>query len=95
MKTTSILIISAVALAGCASEIGHHAGGLAATHDAFGSAVRNNIAVQTVNPEPAAADVTAGGARTAAAVAAYQADDVEKPRAPGTMSIQASGGSEE
>ncbi len=95
MKITSILILPAFALAGCASEIGHHAGGLAATHEAFGDAVRHNIAVQTVNPDGSSEDVSAGAARTAAAVAAYRADEVEKPQAPGTMSIQTGGGSGE
>jgi hypothetical protein len=44
-----------------------------------------------VNPTPSTEPDQASGARAAKAVDAYQSDKVEKPRAPGTLSIQSSG----
>lgn len=57
----------------------------------FGQSVRQNIAAQTVTPVPSTEPVEASGERVAKAVDAYQADKVEKPRPPGTLSIQSSG----
>jgi hypothetical protein len=90
IKATSALL-AALALGACASQVGHHIGGLSEVHARFGESVRNNIAMQTVNPEGSSADVAASAARTAKAVGAYTADNVEKPTAPGTMEIQSGG----
>lgn len=87
IKTTSALI-ALLALGACASELGLTEGGAR-----LGDAVRQNIAAQTVNPQGSSADVVASGARTSKAVQAYNADTVEKPATPGTMSIQSGGGS--
>ena len=88
IRTTSALL-AALALGACASQIGYHSGDLAEANTRLGEAVRNNIAVQTVNPSGSSADVTASGQRTAKAVQAYQTDKVEKPSATGTLNIQA------
>lgn len=91
MIKTFALTSAALALGACAStgEIG-----LTDVFDgnaAFGQSVRQNIAAQVVNPTPSTEPVQASGARVAKAVDAYQNDKVEKPRAPGTLSIQSSG----
>jgi hypothetical protein len=90
IRTTSALI-AVLSLGACASQIGYHAGDLAEANARFGETVRNNIAVQTVNPEGSSVDVTASGSRTAKAVQAYAADKVEKPTPPGTMTLEAPG----
>lgn len=96
MKIKAILLAPALVLGGCASEIGQHGGSLAQVHAAFGDAVRHNIAVQTVNPEGSTEPVASSAARSSAAVAAYYADEVEKPRSPGTTDVAQSGdGSDE
>lgn len=86
IKITSVLL-AAMSLGACASEIGLHSGDLAKNNAMFGEAVRNNIAVQTVNPAGSSADVTASGARVAKANQAYTTDKVEKPASPNTMLI--------
>jgi hypothetical protein len=88
MIRTTTLFLAALSLGACASQIGYHAGDLAEANARFGETVRNNIAVQTVNPEGSSADVTASDARVARAVQAYSADKVEKPAPPGTLTIR-------
>jgi len=85
-------VFAALALGACASQIGYHADELAEANTRFGEAVRNNIAVQTVNPEGSTADVTASGARTAKAVQAYTTDKVEKPAVSSSRILQQSSG---
>jgi hypothetical protein len=88
IKATSALL-AALALGACASQAGYHVGDLAEANARFGESVRNNIAVQTVNPQGSSADVASSAARAAKAVTAYTGDKVDKPAAPGTMNVQA------
>jgi hypothetical protein len=88
IRTTSA-ILAALALGACATEIGDYGD----AGDVFGSAVRQNIAAQTVNPQGSSADVTASAARAAKANKAYTNDTVEKPVVSGTTTMQAGGGS--
>jgi type IV pilus biogenesis protein CpaD/CtpE len=83
---------AALALSACSTtgEIGLDDSQFAAG-DAFGQSVRQNIAAQIVNPTPSTEPAQASGERVAKAVEAYQSDKVEKPRAPGTLSIQTTG----
>lgn len=90
IKVTSALL-AVLALGACASQVGYHIGDLEEANARFGESVRNNIAVQTVNPQGSSAEVAASAARAAKAVNAYTTDKVDKPAAPGTMTIQASG----
>jgi hypothetical protein len=85
-------VFAALALGACASQIGYHADELAEANTRFGESVRNNIAVQTVNPEGSAADITTSGARAAKAIEAYIADKVEKPAVSSTKVQQQSSG---
>jgi type IV pilus biogenesis protein CpaD/CtpE len=91
MIKTLALTFSAIALSACASsgEIGLNDD--FDTNATFGQSVRQNIAAQIVNPTPSTEPVQASGARVAKAVDAYEKDKVEKPRPPGTLSIQSSG----
>src|SRR5262245_36460357 len=88
MIRTASFIAIALCLGGCASQIGYYGGDLGKANEQLGAAVRQNIAVQTVNPQGSSEPVTASGARAAKAVTAYQADKVEKPKAAGTLSIE-------
>ena len=88
MIRTTTLLVAAFSLGACASQTGYHSGDLAEANARFGETVRNNIAVQTVNPEGSSADVAASGARVSRAVQAYSADKVEKPTPPGTLTIR-------
>lgn len=92
MIKTITLTFAALALSACstAGEIGLDDTQFAAG-DAFGKSVRQNIAAQIVNPTPSTEPVQASGERVAKASEAYQSDKVEKPRAPGTLSIQTTG----
>jgi type IV pilus biogenesis protein CpaD/CtpE len=92
MIKTSALLLLALGLGACASQIGYHAGDLQAANEQLGQAVQQNIAAQTVNPQGSSEPVVASGARTAKAVAAYQADKVEKPKSAGTTSVETTGG---
>jgi len=95
MIKTSALLLLALGLGACASQIGYHAGDLQAANEQLGQAVHQNIAAQTVNPSGSSEPVVASGARAAKAVAAYQADTVEKPKSSGTTpagTTAASGG---
>lgn len=94
MIRTIALAFTALALGACAStgEIGLN--DVFDGNATFGQSVRQNIAAQVVNPTPSTEPVQASGARVAKAVDAYQNDKVEKPRAPGTLSIQSSGQSD-
>lgn len=91
MIKTLALTFSAIALSACAStgELGLHDD--AEANAMFGQSVRQNIAAQIVNPTPSTEPVQASGARVAKAVDAYRNDKVEKPRPPGTLSIQGDG----
>jgi hypothetical protein len=91
IKVTSALL-AALALGACASQVGYHVGDLSEANARFGESVRNNMAVQTVNPEGSSADVAASAARAAKAVTAYTTDTVEKPGSPGTMNVQSAAG---
>jgi hypothetical protein len=91
MIRTAALLTLVLGLGACASQIGYF-GGKARANEQLGQAVRQNIAVQTVNPQGSSEPVVASGARTGKAVAAYVADKVEKPKQAGTTSSQSSGG---
>ncbi len=92
MIKTITLSFAALALGACSTtgEIGLDDSQFAAG-DAFGQSVRRNIAAQIVNPTPSTEPVQASGERVSGAVEAYQNDKAEKPRAPGTLSIQSTG----
>lgn len=92
MIKAAALLPLVLVLGACASQTGYHTGNLSAANEQLGQAVQQNIAAQTVNPQGSSEPVVASGARTAKAVAAYNADKVEKPKSAGTMSIQNSGG---
>jgi hypothetical protein len=83
--------LSLIAVTACSSQIGH--GDLLSddTEFVFGAAVNANIEAQTVNPEGATGDVEASGARVGKAIGRYETDTVEKPKAPGTLSINTEG----
>lgn len=73
-------------LASCAHEVGLPDYYSQQTVEKFGSAVRQNIAAQTVNPDgPDGEALTASGARAALAQERYAEDDVETPRSPQTL----------
>lgn len=86
MIRTTAALLAALALGACATEIGAYGD----ASEAFGNAVRQNAAAQTVNPQGSSADVTASAARAAKANQAYVTDKVEKPASVGT-SGQSSG----
>ena len=88
MIRTTTAILTALALGACATETGAYGD----AKDAFGDAVRQNIAAQTVNPQGSSADVTASAARAAMANKAYANDTVEKPAGTGTTTMQSGGG---
>jgi hypothetical protein len=72
---------------------------LGPTDEGFGNAVRHNIAVQTVNPEPSPepGPPTFDGRRAAIAYGRYQADKVKQPSGlkTSTISLIESGGGSE
>lgn len=81
-KLSLATVLIAPALAGCT-----------ANDPTFGGAVRNNYAMQVINPDPQyeGALVEGGdGARSAAAVERYRKDRVKKPES--IRSTQRSGG---
>jgi hypothetical protein len=92
MIRTSALLLLALGLGACASQIGYHAGDLQAANEQLGQAVQQNITAQTVNPQGSSEPIVASGARTAKAVAAYQTDKVEKPKSASTTAVEATSG---
>jgi hypothetical protein len=88
MIKASLFTLSLLGLGACASQIGYD--GDERANQQLGSAVRQNIAAQTVNPTPSNQAVVASGVRVAGAVTAYQADKAEKPASSGTSSMQTS-----
>jgi hypothetical protein len=89
-----LALLASLSLTACANQVGRPDFLSEQTDVAFGAAVNQNIAAQTVNPDGADGDVEASGARVGKAVARYQTDTVEKPKDPGTLSIQTGGGGE-
>jgi type IV pilus biogenesis protein CpaD/CtpE len=94
MIRTALLILPVLALGACASEIGNYGGDMHMANENFGHAVRQNIAVQTVNPTPSTATVVVSGERAATAVDAYRKDTVKDPGSATTMAMKANAGSE-
>ncbi|MGE0408459.1 MAG: hypothetical protein AB7P23_04255 [Amphiplicatus sp.] len=95
MIKTVIASAAALCLSACATgEIGDPDIFSPQSQQAFGKAVNQNIAAQTVNPDGAAGDVEASGARVGAAQERYRQDQVEKPRTIGTRQSGQSGGGE-
>lgn len=89
MIKTVLLLPLVVGLGACASQIGYHAGGLAAANEQLGQAVQQNIAAQTVNPQGSTEPVTGDGSRAALAVNRYKTDKVEKPKPLSTRAAAA------
>ena len=89
-KISLVSLISLLALEGCAVD---QPVGLITPQ--FGESVRNNIAIQTVNPEGPRDNgaLTTDGRRAAIGQGRYVADMVEKPESVGTQSNQQGGGS--
>jgi hypothetical protein len=88
MIKAAILALPLLGLGACASQVGYFGDDRA--NQQLGSAVRQNIAAQTVNPTPSNEPVVASGVRVAGAVVDYQADKTEKPASSGTSAVQAS-----
>ncbi len=94
MKIQASLVVVAISLSGCAHEVGLPDFYAAETEAKFGDAVRQNIAVQTVNPNaPTGEALTASGPRTAIAQQRYEEDDVEKPATTSTLRSATQSGS--
>jgi hypothetical protein len=77
MIKAAIIVLPLLGLGACASQVGYNLDGRG--NEQLGSAVRQNIAAQTVNPTPSSDPLVANGVRVAGAVSDYQADKVEKP----------------
>ena len=83
MRTLLPLFVTALVLAGCSQP------GFGPEAADYGAAVRQNIAVQTVNPEPSALPPDGlDGARAALMLGRYRADKVEPPRDISTSNIK-------
>jgi hypothetical protein len=78
-------LLGAATLGACAHQVGHYDFYTDDANLILGEAVNQNIAAQTVNPDGAAGDVEASGARVGLAQQRYRADNVEKPRPVGTL----------
>jgi hypothetical protein len=88
MIKAALIVLPLLGLGACASQVGYL--GDETANEQLGSAVRQNIAAQTVNPTPSTQPIEASGVRVAGAVVDYQADKVEKPLSSGTSAMQTS-----
>jgi type IV pilus biogenesis protein CpaD/CtpE len=89
MIKTALLLIPVLGLGACATHIGDYGGGMEKANQQLGYAVRQNIAVQTANPQGASGDVTVSAERAAKAVDRYRADAVAAAGTAGTMQTKA------
>lgn len=89
MKLT-LALSSALLLGACANHVGEPDFFQDQTQEAFGRAVNENIAAQTVNPNAPQGALEASGARAAAATVRYETDKVEKPKGIKTQSTEVS-----
>jgi hypothetical protein len=86
MKILIITPLLATLLGACAYESGHRDFDPKDYQAHFGQSVRQNVAVQTVNPDAPSSDVLeASGARAALAQQRYRTDKVEKPESATTL----------
>jgi type IV pilus biogenesis protein CpaD/CtpE len=93
MIRTVLLLAPVLGLGACASHVGNYGGSLEKANQQLGFAVRQNIAVQTVNPDGASGDVVVSAERAARAVDSYRADNVASAGPAGTMQAKAGAGS--
>ena len=88
-------MIPALFLAACQHEAGTRDFGQQEQQERFGSAVRQNIKAQIVNPDAPSTDtLDHSGARASKAQERYQTDRVEKPERARTLESTESGGGE-
>jgi type IV pilus biogenesis protein CpaD/CtpE len=93
MIRTALLLVPVLGLGACASHIGNYGGSLEKANNQLGFAVRQNIAVQTANPEGSTGDVVVSAERSAHAIEAYRSDTVKEAGGAGTMEMKANQGS--
>ncbi|HEX6978893.1 MAG TPA: hypothetical protein VF342_06300 [Alphaproteobacteria bacterium] len=91
MRTLIVPVLAAAALAACAESPPY----LSAADESFGNAVRHNMALQVVNPDPQPdpGPIALEGDRALIALERYRTDQVKQPRPLRTTTINIFAGS--